>query len=379
MKRSLRFLFAVFGPVALLAIGVEVARKFAPRMGVVGDVLRVDNPPGSTSIGESFSLPTLTLASEYISPFKLKDPVDLVASGNWLVVLDPFGEHGAVAFDSRVGSWSDLRKALELSPRHQLQRGGSDGVDGHFLLMDADRGRRVIELTLPLGTSSPSLLKFSTPLGRGAGGVLSDRNLGVVWGFGFDSAALLTRYKRHAGSLHAEATFGSPLFPEFQGTSIANALHRSAVAMNPVTGAVVQAFLFSNRISTYTPEGRPDRHIAGPLESRLAFSTKSDLPHGEARFVMSMDTRFTYLDVSANETHIYALYSGRQARHSMGTGGTELHVFTWDGRFLGRWRLPQSTLRLKLAGRPEYLWAIQGPPTVGVRAYSIPLPPSPGQ
>lgn len=69
-----------------------------------------------------------------------------------------------------------------------------------------------------------------------------------------------------------------------------------------------------------------------------------------ARFVRREDTRWSYLDVAADEQHVYALFSGRSTREfgDAAYGANTVHVFSWRGELVRAIVLGEDVYRIAL-------------------------------
>lgn len=132
-------------------------------------------------------------------------------------------------------------------------------------------------------------------------------------------------------------------------------LNRTEIAVDARSGRFALAFWFVSRLHIYSSARHLEMALAGPLEVRLDFAMHRART-GQVGFLRTQETRPAYIGVTADGDFIYALFSGRAfgefgARHLM---GDELHVYGWDGRYHGRWRLEQDVSTISLHGTRLY-------------------------
>jgi len=112
-----------------------------------------------------------------------------------------------------------------------------------------------------------------------------------------------------------------------------------------------------------------------PAQVPLAFQPEMDIiRRGDLPiFVSNQQTRFGYIDVAATSDRIYALFSGRTRAGFPGRAnmGTDVHVFDWNGAFLGAVKLDWDVLRIAVDASNSTLFAISEEPDPAVLAYSL--------
>jgi hypothetical protein len=120
-------------------------------------------------------------------------------------------------------------------------------------------------------------------------------------------------------------------------------LNESIMAPHPARDRLVLAFKFSSRLHVYAATGRLERAIAGLRDVRLDFKVRRK-PGNPSTFVRIPETRPSYVAVTADDTFIYGLFSGRSIGEYGGDHmhGDELHVFRWSGEVVGRWTLGKA-------------------------------------
>jgi len=159
-----------------------------------------------------------------------------------------------------------------------------------------------------------------------------------------------------------DGTLGQSPFPKVV-PDIAIHLNRNALVSNPAHTRVALAFLYVARLEIMSSDGM-DRALSGPTEVKLAYRTMNDPVEGIERFLRTDDTRFAYVDVAADDDRVYALFSGRSRgewKEAAGLGDT-LDIWTWDGDFVGEWRLPKPVSCIAVDYRSHRLYAAVAEP-----------------
>jgi len=124
---------------------------------------------------------------------------------------------------------------------------------------------------------------------------------------------------------------GSP--PLFAGLSpgIATELNETVATVRPRGDLIAEAFVLRDRLRVFNSKDLTlSRAIAPPVETLSSFAIATR--NGAPALAPTRDTASTYLDLTATDDAIIALYSGHYWRtRSFGLGRT-LHVYSWDGR-----------------------------------------------
>ena len=139
--------------------------------------------------------------------------------------------------------------------------------------------------------------------------------------------------------LNQIAVIGTPLFPGLTPV-LSRSLNVTTLAQRPDGPELAAAFQWSNKIDVFdTDSMRLVRSISGPVESKLDFDIAKLA--GKPLFTLNDRSMFSYTSVAGSRDTIVGLYSGRLRARYRGrmAAGDELHVFGWDGRACGAWRL----------------------------------------
>lgn len=141
-------------------------------------------------------------------------------------------------------------------------------------------------------------------------------------------------------------------------------LNRMTKSVHPEEPRIAVAFQLSDRLHIYDGSGNLLRAIAGPVDVKLEFDVlRGFTDAGGYRFGISQQTRFSYLDVDSDSDRIVALFAGRSYADGVDSlAGDELHVFRWDGTFVGAWRLPETVVSIRLDEGGQRVYAVREQP-----------------
>ena len=164
-----------------------------------------------------------------------------------------------------------------------------------------------------------------------------------------------------------DGAWGRSPFPDVL-PEIAIHLNRSAIAIDPARRRAVLAFLYASRLEVMGTDGTSQRGISGPAEIRLDYRTVNDPVEGIERFIRTPATRYGYVSVIADDTRIYALFSGRSKGewNENAILADTLHVFAWSGELLGEWRLPKAVYSIALDAKAHKLYAVGPAPSPAI-------------
>jgi hypothetical protein len=125
--------------------------------------------------------------------------------------------------------------------------------------------------------------------------------------------------------------------PKKKHEEISDAVHAFAywgkIATNPEENKVAIATLYAGMIQVYDCSGREVKLIG---EHNLFLA---DYNERDGNFAVDPQTRWGYLSIDANSSHIFALYSGlNQVENPDGSfaTGNVIHVFDWNGNPVAR-------------------------------------------
>lgn len=155
---------------------------------------------------------------------------------------------------------------------------------------------------------------------------------------------------------------------------VAMHLNRSALAASPDRSRIAQAFLYTSRLQFYGRDGRILRAVAGPEEVTPEYRVVDDPREKMSRFLRSDATRFSYIDVTATDERVYALFSGRSRGEyeEEAYAATQLHVFDWEGTLVGVWTLDQDVRRITVDPVSGALYGVRDLPFPAIVRFQSP-------
>lgn len=144
-----------------------------------------------------------------------------------------------------------------------------------------------------------------------------------------------------------------------------------SLATRPRGTHVVIGSRYASRLDIYdvkSGELVPARSPAG-FGPPLTVIRRGDLPV----FVSDAHTRFGYLDVTATNDRIYALFSGRTRAGFPGRAnmGSEIHIFDWAGELQGAVSLDCEAVHIVVNVGDQLLYAISHNPQPAVYGYDL--------
>lgn len=129
----------------------------------------------------------------------------------------------------------------------------------------------------------------------------------------------------------------------------------------------------------------PDRHRFAITNRYVSRIELLDVAHGTTRDVtgpVAVNTgraaididRFAYVDVAGTAAEVVALFSGRNREEYAGRAGfgDRLHLFDWEGRFTGAYRLDADVLAIAVDEADGYVYALRHDPVPAVLRYRLP-------
>lgn len=148
---------------------------------------------------------------------------------------------------------------------------------------------------------------------------------------------------------------------------IAVHVNRTSLAHDAGQRRTALAYVFVNRIQIFDRDGVLEHSIAGPDEVPLIFSAVHREVQGKAPlgFRMTAHTRMAYVDIATAGDRVVGLFSGRTARAGAAdwNAADQLHVFSWEGRLLGRWRLDTAITKLDFDETGTVMYGVTASPT----------------
>ncbi|MEX2000116.1 MAG: BF3164 family lipoprotein [Gemmatimonadales bacterium] len=174
------------------------------------------------------------------------------------------------------------------------------------------------------------------------------------------SASGAYRFALIDGDGRIEARLGDSVdHAEDVPASIAGQAEEALIALHPERDLIAAAGIRTGRLLIHDYNGRPVDTAETPfdLTPRFRVGRRS----GQPSLVPGADMRYGYLSLAVTATRIFALYSGqtRGEGNSRDIGGTDIHVFDWDGTLLGVYQLAVSMVGIAVSDDGETVFAVR--------------------
>jgi len=367
-------LITVFGPVCALAAITRLPllshRNESPRSGIASRAGQSEQ--SLPDLPQNSQLPLLL---SFAVPQGAGEPQSIAVSEHWLLLIGrSAGQIVIVNIGSRRQHSLDtiLKAGMRADFVPTFKRGSATGPGRDEFVITVMNPRRVVRVKMPRDdTFEPDIDTFDLPISVNT--TLDVGHDEMVANGPFPDT-LLTRWRSSDGRLTRVSDVGDALEPYVSSRILRALVNQSTIAQRASDHAIVQAFVFTSRLHVYKDFGRLDRIIGGPVEIRPVYGTTTDVSSPEEAPVMMPSTRYGYLDVTADDTRIYTLFSGRSFGEFKGAAslGSRIDMFGWDGEFLGSRRLLGAVSNISIGGSPNVLWAVQREPKPAVVGYLLP-------
>lgn len=365
---AVRFVAIVAAPVAILvlwsAFGPLVERKVRSTVASLRST-----PPSFAPVSEWPDMPLIQSTRVLTPDVGITGTVDIAVSGNWLLALQ-FGNR-LVGVNLATETVYDLTPSLA---GHDPYNGIWRGRKGEFLLggantegltrlfLDFENGQLEVETS---ALRRPRNFLYSLPL----------RNGYWLSNAVFPESGLLSVEELVDGHLVSRSMVGRSLFPDVSARIVLVNLNANVIAAAPGGDRIAQVFRRTSRIHVYSASGTLERRIAGPIEVVARYDEFPALDTGETKMRTRPDTKFCYIDVAATSTSIVALFSGRSLGEFPRSGGEQLHVFQWDGRLIGAYKLDAPVQEIAAGPDERFVWAFRPEASEAPAAFvEYPLP-----
>lgn len=301
---------------------------------------------------------------------RLAMPVQIAVLGDRIVLADGFAPHPihVLGVDGRY--LSGLGRRGEGPGEFKWPRIlGLASAPGSFWVYDAELARVTFvdpDRWVADPTPDPSSVSLRGPSFIGS---VARKPDGGFLATGFFTEGRLGHY---TGTGVFEGSSG-PLPPSRSDTPPEVLQHawRGLLKPDPSGTRFVLANRHAGQLEVYSVEGGLQRRIHGPLD----FEPRFEVVRGAKgpSLATGGDLRFGYLDVSASESRIYALFSGRtrSGHPEQATYGREVHVFDWEGRVRSILRLDADVVALAVDPGRDRLLAVSHLPVPSILAYPL--------
>jgi hypothetical protein len=146
--------------------------------------------------------------------------------------------------------------------------------------------------------------------------------------------------------------------------------YQSTLAINSSRTRFALATRYADQIELFSADGTLIRSAERPFGFDPKYTVVST---GSGPIPDLSRARFGYVDVVADDQHIFALFSGKLSRryHGRENYGNYIHIFDWEGNLLTVARLDQEALKISMLPHSDLLYAVGGPPDPQIRSYSV--------
>jgi hypothetical protein len=258
-------------------------------------------------------------------------------------LLRQFGRHGQGPREFQDPSWASVASARPArawvydfqNRRYTLLRlGGAGG------------GEVLREMPLDLGVSVES--PMWTRSGIIASGIFPDFTL-----LALDSAG------RARARLVADPPYTARDIAHWNGR---RRLNRTHLAAHPSGERLALAYQYRSRIDLFTADGGRYAAATGPRETTPRWRVDGD------RFFWEDDNELAYVDAHGTERYVYALFCGCRE----GALPTRVHVFRWNGEFVGELAVDRPMLAFTVSPDDSHLYGAFEEPFSGIGEWPLP-------
>jgi TolB-like 6-blade propeller-like len=351
MLRFSRFALAIIG-IAIFAFSLQMMRS--SRNPVSGQLYVYSRTGGESRLSDEGAIrktqltgPVDTLRSvrTFGGPTTFGWISDLLLLDSRLIVLDRFGEYRLIVMERTTGRVEISTGRAGRGPGEflaPLSLDGPHGPDGALWVYDNVNALLTLFNIRSLSRGPERLLRLEPTAAQPTW--FRD----TIVANGLFAPELLRFYVPDGNAARLVARAGASPFPDAP-PAVALSLNRNSLAADPSRRKIALAFLFVSRLHFYDSFGKLQVSVAGPTEVRPHFDVKTGSDE-VARFVRREDTRWSYLDVAADEQHVYALFSGRSTREfgDAAYGANTVHVFSWRGELVRAIVLGEDVYRIAL-------------------------------
>ncbi|MCZ6917103.1 MAG: BF3164 family lipoprotein [Gemmatimonadetes bacterium] len=327
---------------------------------------------GPAELSHSKLNPTSVVGEVLFDGDILGMPMDIALLGDNLVVLDHSADSAVQVIDSRTGKLvrrfgregagpGEFGLALALDP--------VPGSQSEFWVYDSWLGRQTYvdldEEFFKQGKLGDKIVNLQME-GPSLGPVRTDRNTSLSLGFyetgrlavfDDDGAQIATVAKLPAGD-------GLPAYVRQQA-------YQATLVAHPSRALFAATNRYASLIEIYNSDGSRVRIKNGPVLVEPSYGWEED---GEGPYIVQgEDTRLGYVDGSASNDHLFALFSGRTREGGNGQAymGRFVHVFDWEGNFVTAIQLDTHVAAITVDQDERVLYAIRHLPYPAIVRYSL--------
>ena len=327
---------------------------------------------GPPELSHSHLSPTILQNEIVYNDSSLGLPVEAAIVGQHVVIADLFSdsafhavstENGQFFMFGRRGSGpGEFQRVSNLDPVR--------GSDDQFWVYDARLNRMTLMSTSVIDVDQddedPRILNFQSPAVI-TGPLWIDSS--TILSLGFFSIGRMAVFDSN-GILQRTVGSDPPLQSE-EPPTVAQQAYLAALAPHPSRSKLVSATRYTSLLEIFNGDGSTSSYVDGPLQIDLNFSVHSTV-RGPA-IAFGSDARVGYLDVSATNDYIYALFSGRTDEGFPGNTnkGRFVHIFDWDGQFERALELDADVFTIVVDSVDRFLYATQHNPEPALLRFEI--------
>lgn len=147
--------------------------------------------------------------------------------------------------------------------------------------------------------------------------------------------------------------------------------YTGSLAKSESRGLVALATRHADLIEIYRTDGTLVKRVSGPFKFQPRFGVT--VRGAGPSMSTGDDLRFGYVDVTATDDRIFALFSGRTREGYGGDAvvGRHVHVFDWDGKLVDVLELDSDLISLTAGPEGDVLFGIRHDPAPAVLAYPV--------
>lgn len=335
--------------------------------------------PDAPAILDRYSVPVLPVKGTVLTDTNaLAMPGDIAVIGQrYLVVLDWLGDPAVVIFDARTGA---LRRAFGRTGKGPGEFTGPWSVVPDISPARPDRFwvydialRRLTRVDLESDFRAPHLV------GRHMITLTADATItGPLWiddtlivSAGFFEGGRVAQFDSRGRMLRTVGP--SPPGDGMIPVHVRQHAYQVTATTRPTHDLIALATRHADRLSIL----RPDGELVAAAERPFGFEPRYEVAQGIHGPIMGSgdDLRFGYIDVTANERSIFALFSGRTRKGFPGRAnfGNYVHVFDWHGRLQRVIELDSDALSIAIDDSGRNLYAVRHDPLPAIIGYVLPV------
>ena len=154
--------------------------------------------------------------------------------------------------------------------------------------------------------------------------------------------------------------------------SVRHHVYQSKLKANASRTRLVSATRHTDLLEIYDLEGNRLAAPAPPFGFMPRFEVREQ--RGMSVMATGDDLRFGYIDLTATDDRIYALFSGRTRMGFPGAAnfGEYVHVFDWEGGLKAVYRLDSAAISISVDPAGRTLYAVRHEPKPSIVKYSLP-------